>query len=578
VIGSKKAALINPAVLGLLLAISFLYFREVLNYWFFYDDPSVIVSSLGSFSDIFLSNKHSYAFYTPFLQLSFKPDVLIFGMNPFPYHVHNVVVLVLVAFMTYLLLIRLTDRTASLIAALMVLLSAPSLVCVTWITLRQYLYATLFSLMAIYLYLKYKPGPRKSSLVFLITLVLCELSFMGKEQFLALPFLFFVLAGGGLKQRIYRTYPYFILMAVHFSLRWYVLGDPKGGYLGLHYRPEIYVKTIFQSLQVTSAVLFGYSWVWAFLAAPLLLSPRKIFLSVLVWLSALSISFLQMYFHPAADSYRYWFISAVLFSFLAGLGASQLRKRLLRIVYLSVVVVLFLAHSLRLNEELKNLFAQETAIAQSVSEALIDEDYRDALFLFPEDRYLAESSYIYNISQAFSRVSGAETYAVFIPIGLLSFYPEIREDYTHIYEFKGTDIVGISDVIGDRLDGIRMMNTGARPETGLVEKGHSVILKVRCDQASWITVYTIRPSDGKFHVSQAVLPYMQRIDLSPFIRNRHVELLPPEMISFRDRNWIRGERPLGEEEYFMIGFCKKADGMNTLLSSAVYIGGSEPAR
>jgi len=72
-------------IAGAFLLLPFLYYRDILNYWFIIDDTAAIVSSFGTLREIFIENPYSPVFYTPLVALSFKPDVSIFGLNPLPY-------------------------------------------------------------------------------------------------------------------------------------------------------------------------------------------------------------------------------------------------------------------------------------------------------------------------------------------------------------------------------------------------------------------------------------------------------------------------------------------------------------
>jgi hypothetical protein len=557
-------------VFGAFLLTGLWYFSDILNYWFFYDDPAAMVFSRETVKDILLIHNYSYAFYTPLVAFSFKPDVLLFGMNPLPYHIHNVIVLVLVAFAIYSILRLYTDRITAFTAAFIVLLSAPSLVCIVWITLRQYLYSMLFALAAIYLFLKYKPTLKGNTLLVLAIIVLSELSFMGKEQYMVLPFVLFVLSEGNIRQRASATFPYFLLLGVHFVLRWYILGS-AGGYLGLHYDPKAYIKTTYESFLTASNILFGTPWMLIPLAVPFLLRLKRAILLVLLWLTSLSISFLAMFFYPAADTYRYWFIPVILFSFILGFGASVIRNVRARMVFLVVAFVLFLNNTLQINRELKVFFKEQTLIAKKISEAIVEGKYRESLVLLPDNQYIRESSYILYISKMYAGISNAENFATFYPIELIAFYPHITGDFMRVYELRGKDLTDITDALGVMTAKFHASVSQEGPEIKLFRSPQEIGIDLKCSSGTAINVYSIRRIGRQYFGMKDILPYMEHINLQPFMKDELVELLPNHDLSYQGKTWYLGGDPIAENALLLIGSCVDDEGKNTRLSDIISI-------
>lgn len=129
---------------------------------------------------------------------------------------------------------------------------------VEWVVLRQYLYPALFSLISIYLFLKYKHVHNK--FITVVILVLLEFSFLGKEQFMTLPFILFVLANGTIKEKAAASYPFFFLVLLHFFFQNIHIARTWRLYRGsiwckdlFIYRPEIisfYIKNRLRTLIV----------------------------------------------------------------------------------------------------------------------------------------------------------------------------------------------------------------------------------------------------------------------------------------------------------------------------------------
>jgi hypothetical protein len=424
--------------------------------------------------------------------------------------------------------------------------------------------------MAIYIFLKHKPDLRQNKFIILIILILSELSFMGKEQYMTLPLVLFLLSEGNLKERLYKTYPYFFLFMAHFLLRWYVVGN-IGGYIGVSYQAKVYLKTTFESILTASKVVFGFSWVVIITALPFFLKPRRIILSFLVWLAALSVSFLAMFSYPSADTYRHWLIPVILFSFFIAFNAALIKNTLLKTLYFLIIFTLFLNQSLITNKDLKTFFKKESLIAQRVSESMFDKRYQNALFLFPDDRYIAESSYIYHIARAYYKVSRAESFATFYPVELLAFFPEMMRDYENIYEIKGNEVVDISSSVEERINRFKAAVSDDKPEAKLFRDDKKSEISLKCKFGKMIVAYSLREFTNKYYATKDILPYIERINLGPFTRSKDFELVPIEKLSYRKKIWYLGERPIAEGTLSITASCGDVHGKYTLLSDVLYI-------
>jgi hypothetical protein len=553
-------------VAGFFLALSALYFSDTFNYWFILDDPAAMVSSLDSVADIFLVNSYSFSFYTPLLPLSFKPEVKLFGMNPFPYHIHNMVILVLTALMVYLIIRRYTDTMSSLISSVLVLFSSPSLVCVTWITLRQYLYAMFFALAAVYLYVKYNPDLKHKRFILFLILIFSELSFMGKEQYTTLPFVLFILSEGGVKQRVLKTIPFFLLLAGHFFLRWYVLGG-IGGYVGAHYDHDTYLKSIFLSVLTESRVLFGFPWIIFLVLMPFIQKPKKLLTASLLWLAALLVSFAVMNVHPSGVTYRYWFMPTILFSFAIGLGAALIKNRSLKVLYLIAIAVVFLSHSFSVNKDVKIQFEKESARAKQMSAALTDKRYQESIILFPEGVSFVESFRTYYFSMAFQLISGTKIFPTLYPLELLAFYPEILKNYKSVYRIEDGVPVDVTGSIRNEMDAFRISLSGEKPDLKLLRGSADAEISLRCKSGRAIVACSVKRRGDKYYASKDMLPYLERV---PLHLGRNIVLLPVDILSHRERDWYIGEEKMEDGATFITGLCLKEGGTKTKLSDILY--------
>ncbi|OGW43033.1 MAG: hypothetical protein A2Y66_01450 [Nitrospirae bacterium RBG_13_41_22] len=560
-------------VITLFIITALLYYHDTFNYWFIIDDAAAILRSADPLKEILFANIYSYAFYTPLVALSFKPDVSFFGLNPVPYHVHNTLTLVFIAFMIYQILRLYTDRISSSVAAVVVLFSTPSLVCLLWIVLRQYLCAMLFSLISIYLFLKYKPDLKNNKFIVMIILILSELSFMGKEQYMTLPLVLFILSDGGLKDRIYKTYPYFILLTGHFLLRMYVLGG-LGGYLGgnyLNYSPVVYIKTVFESIFAESKVLFGYEWFVILIVLPFLLRPQKIVLSALLWTASLLISFFAMSAYPYADTYRYWFISTVMISVMTGFAVNAVKRKIIKTIFFSAILLAFFVNTLNINKDVKIIFHEKSTVAKSVSKALVDSKYLNAVIIFPDDIFLVASQYIEYMVAIYHSLYKIKSHTTFLPFEFIVFYPEIIEDYERVYEIKSNSIIDITDSIDAKIKVFKDILLDERPAVGLIKSKNKAELVLKCESGKAIIAYSISWKYGRLFYGETIGPYLEKIDLVPFFRTKDIDIIPVENIKYHDKTWHIDKRSLQDGETLVTISCFTQENKVTTLSDMIYI-------
>jgi len=542
------------AIISLLALSAFIYYRDTFNFWFLIDDPAAILYSFQSIKKIFFSNFYSYAFYTPLVALSFKPDVLLFGLNPVAYHIHNTIVLILVSFMVYRILRLYTGLFESFIPSLIVLFSTPSLICVSWIVLRQYLYPMLFSLLAVFLFLKYRPDFKSNKYLVILIMILNELSFMGKEQYMTLPFVLFIISEGNLKERISKTYPYFIVLLFHFVLRVYVLGG-VGGYLGgeyLNYNPFDYAKIILKSAFTISKIFFGSYWFTLLFLIPFLNRPKKIILSVGVWIFSLIVSFLVMMSEPFLAEYRYWFIPTVLFSFMIGFSVYDIKRLYLKSVIFLLTLIFFFVNTLSINKELKSSVKNEAKLSEIVSKLLVDDRYKDGLILYPDNLSILASGYVTSMSRVYSRF-GLSPLQKFVPIQILAFYPQTVNG-KKVYEIQESfNVIDVTNSINEKIKKIKADLTKDKLKVDLIKEKR--ILLLECNSGKAIIAFSISLENGLVYYNVLIAPYLKSIDLKPFFKDNPVELISGQHLNYSIGQWHIRMNPLKEKETIIMFSC-----------------------
>jgi len=346
-----------------------------------------------------------------------------------------------------------------------------------------------------------------------------------------------------------------------------------GGYLGVIYDPLAYLKTVFTSILTTSEILFGSQWLVAVLLLPFLLKPDKLVRLVLLWTATLAVSFLGMSLYPSADTYRYWFIAAVLFSFMLGFGSALIKNPLLRGSYILVVVIPFFIHSLKINEEIKVVFQHESSIAYKTSQSMLDKKYRNAVMMFPDSPY-THSGYIYSMQNAYQRILGVEALPAFYPFELLAFYPEILQDFDSVYEITQHEIIDITQSIKKRSDLFIAALADQKPEFVLLQSGQELEVSFKCRSGRFITSFIIEQEQlaDKQRVSKNVLPYLERLNLSNIIKkSENAQLVPIEEISYKKKTWYFGRERIPAATLLITSFCSDIAGKNTRLSDVLYI-------
>lgn len=170
----------------LIVIITFLTFSGTLSHEFLsWDDKALITENylVRTFSpSIFWS--YDPELYIPVTLLSFQVNHLLFGLNPFWFHLTNLIIHILNALLVFWLsLLILKKRYLALFVALIFALHPINTETVAWISARKELLSTLFLLSSLITYIK--ANNRKRLIV--LSIVLFALAMMSKVTALVLP-------------------------------------------------------------------------------------------------------------------------------------------------------------------------------------------------------------------------------------------------------------------------------------------------------------------------------------------------------------------------------------------------------
>lgn len=525
--------------------ISFYFYRDILDNWFIRDDLVALFHSMASVKEILLDNRFSNVFYTPLAILSLKSDFLMFGLNPFLYHVHNFIILIFVCFMFYKVMRLYADRLNSFIPAALILFSLPSLVMVSWITLRQYLYPVLLFLVVLYLFKKYSPDFKNNKLLTVGLLLLVELCFLAKEQFMTLPFVLLLFANGNIKKRVVDISPFFILLLFHFLFRMYILRG-LGGYIGMTFEPITYVATIFKSFLFSSRVVYGYELLFLITVVPLLISSlKKSCILFSIWVFALGIQFLTMTEYPDILSLRYWFVPSLLICSIFSLGAQAIKNNILRASYILVIAGFFLLNTLSKSGEIKSFFKKESLFHESVANAMIDKKYSDSIIVIFDNFVMERNYFIKMINAIYSEKLGLKTYPTFIPADFLIFYPQfIKSRDDGIYELRQDMVSDITLSLEEKLEKYRTNFLTLSPILELATKDpKGQMLKINCTTPSKRIIFYVitkrvdKNKKERIFYDKILLPYAEEIAIRSLTKLKHVEIIIKEKVLFDGKNF-----------------------------------------
>lgn len=213
---------------GLFLA-GLAYYNRVLSAWFTADEVWIIANvqprewwQIFTVWDVHPQN------FVPGLLLSLKLDHLAFGWNATYFRVHSLVAAALMGTLLVALLRSRCGWVISILTALLLLESNPTVSLVGWIASRHYLEGTCFALSGILLLCRYA---RTESTIAVIGAMLCyALAMLWKEVFAPLPLILLALPELSMRRRVRVLILFGIVGAAYIAYRRYMLGQFVGGY------------------------------------------------------------------------------------------------------------------------------------------------------------------------------------------------------------------------------------------------------------------------------------------------------------------------------------------------------------
>ncbi|WP_348945797.1 hypothetical protein ABHF33_04295 [Chitinibacter sp. FCG-7] len=181
-------------------------------------------SPLLFFVDAEVSRQFSYAYITPWQGVFFHISAAI--NTPFWSYFLLLTIIFLCALLTYHLLTRIISPELSLFACLFFLLSPGTVAIAGMLMTAHYALGLLFFLITLATF------SSKNRSLYMISVVSFAFACLCKEIYIPLPIALFFIFNGNLKNRIIKTMPFILALAVYFLWRWHVLGSFLGSTAG----------------------------------------------------------------------------------------------------------------------------------------------------------------------------------------------------------------------------------------------------------------------------------------------------------------------------------------------------------
>jgi len=311
----------------ILLLFLFCFSYKFLPLWFIFDDMMIIRSSLNSISGLLLDQETYLTafklFYTPLFFVSFRLDWILFELNPFGYHMHNLFAAFLVALIGYNVYRIYFPKLESWLGAFLLSISHPVISDIGYISLRHYLWGLFFILLAFYLFKKYETASRRY-LLFALSMFSYLIAMLFKEAYAPFPAIIFLLTEGRFKKRIFCSLPFLVIFVSYLFIRFHMLGS-LGGYITPNTQISItnLMNTLHTELKIFTVSTWGISPMFLLFIFFVLfiLDKRKMIVLLFLFLITISPFLLLDAMHFNQDWFRIFFPGRILLTLFVFSGA-----------------------------------------------------------------------------------------------------------------------------------------------------------------------------------------------------------------------------------------------------------------
>lgn len=321
--------------------------------------------------------------YTPLVMATFAIEKQLWGLNPLPYHITNLLLHLLCVSLVIVLMRLLKLRVeAVMLVGVLFGIHTMRVESVAWISERKDLMFTLFSLASMNLYLLSEMHPQKQKRYLLAALLLFVFALLSKIQAVALPLTLLCLdyyrgkigSIADFRKRALQKTPFFILSLAAGLMGVYFIGKEGGGDIATNfaihnrlligtYTLLVYLGKFILPLPATLSVCYPYPAqlsLWHY-ASPLLLVP----LVYSVYRSA-------KYNKAILTGFLIFFVNIVFVLQVVGVGQAYLADRFTYLPYIGLLFIVGYGYQYLLHNT-------KTYLAVTTAGALI---YIGVLFAF----------------------------------------------------------------------------------------------------------------------------------------------------------------------------------------------------
>ncbi len=165
----------NIKVFLILAVVVFALYGKTIFFNFVYFDDDVLildkqnyltVSNIKNILTDTVFGRENDKYYRPVLNLSFLADKLIYNINPYGYHLTNILIHLLAVFAIFILFSYKYDKYLSILFSIIFAVHPTLVKAVAWIPGRNDSLLALFSVLSFYFFIKYSENYKKSTLIF----------------------------------------------------------------------------------------------------------------------------------------------------------------------------------------------------------------------------------------------------------------------------------------------------------------------------------------------------------------------------------------------------------------------------
>ena len=196
---------------------------------------------------------------TPWLIFSFEVDIILFGLTPGAFYLHQLLAIAAAALMLFLCLQLWCRPIFAAAGAVMFVIGLPTMLVAEQLMTRHYIEGLVFALIAVYAFVLYVRSGRVW--LCLLALLMYVLAISAKEIYVPLPALLLLVPDADWRRRLKASIPFFVLTGLYALWRGYMLNSFSGGYVdSSEYLTSAFVGDVISSFATFPALLTGAAW------------------------------------------------------------------------------------------------------------------------------------------------------------------------------------------------------------------------------------------------------------------------------------------------------------------------------